>query len=83
MNYPILEPQNRTHPDHRHATMGPVVRALSPVRNVPHFAVILRCIHERGETQREALIELDRRGLWLTYEQKVSAGLVIPRYEPS
>lgn len=49
---------------------------LTPVTEIQNFAVIIRAIHERGETQREALAELDRRGLWLSAEQKISAGLV-------
>ena len=48
---------------------------LTPVRSIPSYAVILRAIHERGETQREALLELDRRGLWLTADMKAQAGL--------
>lgn len=48
---------------------------LTPVREIPHYAVIIRCIHERGETQIEALAELRRRGLWLSEEQKITAGL--------
>ena len=41
---------------------------------LPHYAVIIRCIHERGESQRMALAELNRRGLWLSAEQKIQAG---------
>lgn len=48
---------------------------LTPIQNVPAYVVIIRCIHERGENQREALAELDRRRLWLTKEQRVQAGL--------
>lgn len=48
---------------------------LTPVRNIPSYAVILRATHERGETQREALLELNRRGLWLTADMKRQAGL--------
>jgi hypothetical protein len=48
---------------------------LTPVRDIPRFAVIIRAIHERGETQREAVAELTRRGLCLTAEQKRQAGL--------
>lgn len=39
------------------------------------FAVIIRCIHDRGELQQVALAELNRRGLWLSAEQKKQAGL--------
>lgn len=41
----------------------------------PSYIVIIRCIHDRGETQRLALVELNRRGLWLSDEQRVQAGL--------
>jgi hypothetical protein len=53
-------------------------KRLTPVRKIPAYAVIIRAIHERGKTQREALAELDRRGLWLSTEQKISAGLASP-----
>lgn len=39
------------------------------------WALIIRCIHQRGDDQEHCLEELDRRGLWLTEEQKVQAGL--------
>lgn len=48
---------------------------LTPVRAIPAYAVITRCIWERGPTQAEALKELDRRGLWLTDDQRRQAGL--------
>jgi hypothetical protein len=48
---------------------------LTPVREIPAFAVIIRCIWERGATQREALEELDRRRLWLSGDQKRQAGI--------
>lgn len=40
-----------------------------------NFVVIINAIHERGEKQQEALAELNKRGLWLSDEQKVQAGL--------
>ena len=40
------------------------------------FAVIIQAIHERGEVQRMALRELNRRGLWLSADQRAQAGLV-------
>lgn len=43
---------------------------LTPVDRIPAFAVIIRCIYERGDSQREAFAELERRGLWLSAEQK-------------
>jgi len=48
---------------------------LTPVDKIESFAVIIRAIHERGDVQAEALAELDRRGLWLTTEQRQQAGL--------
>lgn len=41
----------------------------------PHFIVIIRAIHERGQSQRDALDELNARGLWLTPDQRKAAGL--------
>lgn len=40
-----------------------------------HFVVIINCVHERGDRQTLALAELNARGLWLSDEQKVQAGL--------
>jgi hypothetical protein len=48
---------------------------LYPVQSIPNYAVILRAIHERGEVQQAAMKELERRGLWLSDEQKKEAGL--------
>ena len=48
---------------------------LTPVREIPAYAVIIRAIHERGATQDEAVAELYRRGLWLTTDQRRQAGL--------
>lgn len=41
-----------------------------------NFVVIINAIHERGAKQQDALRELEKRGLWLSDEQKVQAGLV-------
>jgi hypothetical protein len=57
----------------RKRTRKPV--KLTPVRDIPHYAVITRAIWERGATQAEALAELDRRGLWLSPDQRKQAGL--------
>ena len=43
--------------------------------DLPHYAIIIRCMWERGESQTAALAELNRRGLWLTADQKIAAGL--------
>ena len=48
---------------------------LTPAREIPSYAVILRAIHERGAAQAEAFLELNRRGLWLTADMKAQAGL--------
>lgn len=40
-----------------------------------NWQVIIQAIHERGETQRAMLAELNRRGLWLSAEQRAQAGL--------
>jgi hypothetical protein len=45
------------------------------IRIDPAYCIIIRSIHCRGERQRLALAELDRRGLWLSAEQKLQAGL--------
>src|SRR5690606_28636627 len=42
---------------------------------LPDYAVIIRCIHDRGTDQISALAELKRRGLWLNAEQREQAGL--------
>lgn len=56
--------------------MTPEVRAtLVSVREIPTYAVIIRCIHCRGEDQTQALAELVARGCWLTEDQKREAGL--------
>jgi hypothetical protein len=44
-------------------------------RRLASWCLIIRCIHQRGEDQRNCLAELSRRGLWLTEEQKIQAGL--------
>jgi hypothetical protein len=51
---------------------------LKPAREIANFAVIIRCIHERGPVQREALLELNRRGLWLSMDQIMHAELSEP-----
>ena len=43
-----------------------------------NFVVIINAIHERGPRQQEALLELRKRGLWLSDEQKAQAGLLPP-----
>lgn len=55
----------------------PSTRAkLTPVADIETYAVIIRCIHERGEVQAEALAELERRGGYLSEEQRRQAGLI-------
>lgn len=48
---------------------------LRDVTKIESYAVIIRCIWERGQNQKDALAELDRRRLWLSPEQKIAAGL--------
>jgi len=55
--------------------------ALTPVRKIPSYAVIIRAIHERGPAQTEAIRELWHRGLWLTPEQIASTGLQRDAYD--
>jgi len=52
------------------------------ITKLQNFAVIIRAIHERGESQQQALDELRARGLWLSDEQKVQAGLASPEPAP-
>lgn len=52
---------------------------LTPVRDIPSYAVIIRCIWERGVTQEEALDELERRRLWLSETQAAQAGVTRER----
>lgn len=40
-----------------------------------HASIITRCVWERGESQKAALAELNRRGLWLSKDQKKAADL--------
>ena len=48
---------------------------LDPVRTLPTYACIIRATWERGTAQREALVELLRRGTWLTAEQRAQGGI--------
>lgn len=48
---------------------------LKTIRTHESYQVITRAISCRGERQRLALAELDRRGLWLSSDQKRQAGL--------
>jgi hypothetical protein len=43
--------------------------------HLQNFALIIRCTHQRGEDQQNCLAELNRRGLWLSDEQKQRAGI--------
>lgn len=59
---------------------------LTPVREIPAYAVIIRCVWERGANQVEAIAELTRRGLWLGDDQIAQGELVkidqAPWYRP-
>jgi hypothetical protein len=48
------------------------------IDRLPAYALIIRAVWERGEIQRQALAEMARRGLWLSPEQRVAAGLAQP-----
>lgn len=48
---------------------------MTPVDKIDSYAVIIRCIYERGPTQDMALRELARRGLWLSEDQAAQAGV--------
>ena len=50
--------------------------ALVPPGELKDWALLIRCIHQRGADQEACLAELSRRGLWLSPEQKEQAGLV-------
>jgi len=52
------------------------IRLAIAMYRLPSYAVIIRAIHERGDTQRAALVELNARGLWLSAEQRAQAGLL-------
>jgi hypothetical protein len=43
------------------------------------WALIIRCIWQRGEDQERCLEELDRWGLWLSDDQKAQAGLPVSK----
>jgi hypothetical protein len=45
------------------------------LKKSPSWIIIIRCIHERGQSQQDALVELRRRGLWLAEEQARQAGI--------
>jgi hypothetical protein len=51
------------------------VTKLKPISEIENSAVLIRAIYEHGPHQLEAVAELNRRGLWLTDEQKRQAGL--------
>lgn len=48
---------------------------LTPVRDLPAYAVIIRAVWSTGQDQVDAFNELDRRGLWLSDDQRKAAGL--------
>jgi hypothetical protein len=53
---------------------------LSPVKNIPTFACIIRATWERGSDQIAAIREIDNRGSWLSADQLTQAGLTKARY---
>lgn len=65
--------------DLRRRTMRQTIAAIDlaiKFHKLKSFCVIIQAIHERGETQKAALRELDKRGLWLSEDQKRQAGVV-------
>lgn len=48
---------------------------LTPPEALKDWQLIIRCIHQRGEDQAACLVELSRRGLWLSDEQRRQADL--------
>lgn len=53
---------------------------LTPVAKIPTFACIIRATWERGETQVDAIREIDRRGSWLSSDQLTQAGITKAEY---
>lgn len=53
---------------------------LLPVASIPTYACIIRATWERGEVQREAMREIDRRGCWLSPDQLRQAGVTKAEY---
>lgn len=45
------------------------------------YVLILRCLSERGETQREALSELVHRGSWLEPDQQDQGEITEAMYD--
>jgi hypothetical protein len=65
--------------DLKRKTMRKTIRAIDLARVADKsqgWCLIIRAIHERGEVQAIALREMRARGLWLSAEQKIQAGLV-------
>lgn len=64
--------------DLKRDTMRKTIRAIDLARVADKsqgWCLIIRAIHERGEVQVIALREIRARGLWLSAEQKMQAGL--------
>jgi hypothetical protein len=53
----------------------PPTYILTAPERLKDYALIIRCIHQRGDDQERCLKELGRRGLWLSADQKAQAGL--------
>ena len=53
---------------------------MAPVKDIPTYACIIRATWERGEVQREALIELLRRGTWLTEDMRAQGEISAEAY---
>lgn len=53
---------------------------LTPVDKIPLYACIIRATWERGQTQIDAIREIDRRGSWLSDDQLKQAGITKAEY---
>lgn len=65
--------------DLRESTMRKTIRAIDLAIKADKsqaFALIIRATSMRGAEQKAALREMNRRGLWLSDDQKAQAGLV-------
>ncbi len=53
---------------------------LIPAKDVSKHSLIIRAIYERDAVQHEAIFEMNKRGAWLSDNQKAQAGLTAEEY---
>ena len=53
---------------------------MTPAAKIPTYACIIRATWERGPIQIEAILEIDRRGSWLSDNQLAQAGITKAEY---